>query len=262
MTLAGIQSRAQETLIFPSENLHCDDSVLVYTPGKAFANQKNMPTVFLLHGADGCYRDWSNHMDLQALSDETGFRIICPDGFAASWYVNNVDPEKYQWKNFFWDELWPFCQKRYALDASNTFITGLSMGGHGAMTLYFDHPEYFRGAGSMSGVLDLSCSSQAKTTLPLIFGAKTIQDEECVKEYGTTRLSDYVNTYPEMAAQKMLVITCGAQDKSFIPAADSFTQKCRDLGVRHISMISPGKHSWTYWVWAVRYHLNWFKEEL
>jgi S-formylglutathione hydrolase FrmB len=40
-------------------------------------------------------------------------------------------------------------------DRKGRFITGLSMGGHGAMYLSAKHPELFSAAGSMSGVADM-----------------------------------------------------------------------------------------------------------
>ena len=262
LSIVTFRAKAQETLIFNSDNLHCADTVLVFTPANAGSLSQNMPTVFLFHGASGRYFDWSRHMDVQALSNETGFRIICPDGFSASWYVDDVDPSKMQWRSFFWNELWPYCKKNFSLEPANTFITGLSMGGHGAMSIYLDHPEYFKGAGSMSGVLDLSYSGQAKTRLPGIFGATDIRDEKCTKNYCVNRLEAYRQSLGKETDNKMLVITCGTQDTSFLPAADAFIAKCRELGIRHIGMTSPGRHEWPYWVWAVRYHLDWFSQEL
>ena len=71
------------------------------------------------------------------------FRIICPDGFYKSWYLNNANPALMQWRTFFWEECWPEMDRRYGLKADKTFIDGLSMGGHGAMNLFLDHPERF-----------------------------------------------------------------------------------------------------------------------
>ena len=95
--------------MFDSPNLHCTDSVLVFSPSA----EKDLPTLFLLHGFSGKYSDWSRHTDLQAAAESSGFRIICPDGFYKSWYFNDANPANMQWRTFFWEECWPELDKRY-----------------------------------------------------------------------------------------------------------------------------------------------------
>ena len=104
---------AQQRIIIPSPNLHADDTVLVFIPEQYQDNYAAeycveccgdpdpVPALFLLHGWSGCYRDWSNKSDLQAVADQSGFIIICPDGFYDSWYVNAEDPQMMQWRDFF-----------------------------------------------------------------------------------------------------------------------------------------------------------------
>ena len=245
--------------IIESENLHCNDTVAVYSPS-GYALQKNLPTLFLLHGYAGCWRDWGGHMDLQALSDRTGWRIICPDGFYKSWYLNDADPAKMQWRSFFWKECWPLMDEKYGLDSSKTFITGLSMGGHGAMNLFFDHPERFRGAGSMSGVLDVRYSSGSKDLIASILGRKSI--EKCDDQSAVWRLDDYASLGRAVTDDKLLVVTCGIQDKTFCPAARIFESRCESLGIRYTSMYSEGLHRWDYWVYILPYHIGWFSEAM
>ena len=103
---------AQELIVFESPNLACNDSVLVYSPRGGSAPA---PALFLLHGWSGDYRNWSEKYDLQQLSDRTGFRIICPDGFYNSWYLDSSDPSGMQWRKFFHQELYPALQEKYGL---------------------------------------------------------------------------------------------------------------------------------------------------
>ena len=239
--------------MFDSPNLHCTDSVLVFSPSA----EKDLPTLFLLHGFSGKYSDWSRHTDLQAAAESSGFRIICPDGFYKSWYFNDANPANMQWRTFFWEECWPELDKRYGLKADKTFIDGLSMGGHGAMNIFLDHPERFRGAGSMSGVLVLHHSGTSKEIIPGILGVESIYDPVCAAESAINRLE----RIGEQAPQKIIVISCGTEDKLMI-ASKEFEQRCTELGVPHITLYSPGKHNWTYWVWLLPYHLKFFSEAL
>ena len=225
--------------MFDSPNLHCTDSVLVFSPSA----EKDLPTLFLLHGFSGKYSDWSRHTDLQAAAESSGFRIICPDGFYKSWYFNDANPANMQWRTFFWEECWPELDKRYGLKADKTFIDGLSMGGHGAMNIFLDHPERFRGAGSMSGVLVLHHSGTSKEIIPGILGVESIYDPVCAAESAINRLERIGDAAP----QKIILISCGTEDKFMVP---------------HISLYSPGKHNWTYWVWLLPYHLKFFSEAI
>lgn len=243
--------------IIESPYLHCSDTVAVYSPISR-AMEKDLPTLFLLHGYSGSWRDWGNHTDLQSLCDRTGWRIICPDGFYKSWYFDDADPDKMQWRSFFWKECWPLMEEKYGLNPSRTFITGLSMGGHGAMTLFLDHPERFRGAGSMSGVLDLRYSSGSKDYIPIVLGRKSI--EKCDDQSAVWRLEKYASAGPAVTDGKLLVITCGFSDRTFCPAARLFEDRCEALGIRHIAMYSEGYHRWEYWTYILPYHLGWFSE--
>lgn len=253
IVLTAPLSGAQELFVFDSPNLHCTDSVLVFSPSEG----KDLPTLFLLHGFGGKYSDWSRHTDLQAAANSSGFRIICPDGFYKSWYLNDANPANMQWRKFFWEECWPAMEKRYGLKADKTFVDGLSMGGHGAMNLFLDHPERFRGAGSMSGVLGLHHSGGSKEIIPGILGVESIYDPVCAEQSAINRLYRVGTAAP----QKIIVISCGTEDK-FMIASKEFEQRCTELGIPHVTLYSPGKHTWQYWVWLLPYHLKFFSEAL
>lgn len=244
--------------IFRSQNnLHCNDTVAVYSPS-LYPGKTDLPTLFLLHGYSGSWKDWGSHTDLQDLCDRTGWRIICPDGFYASWYLDNADKSKMQWRTFFWEECWPFLQRKYGLDPKKTFITGLSMGGHGAMNLFLDHPEYFAGAGSMSGVLDLRYSSGSKQLIAEILGRANV--EKCDDQSAVTRLDRLAAMGSEQARSKLLIISCGTEDNTFLPAARIFETRCKELGLKYMSYYSPGKHNWKYWPEVLPYFIAWFSD--
>lgn len=256
--------------VIKSDNLHCNDSIVVYSPDvkgnccrQACCKNDNpeaLPVLFLLHGWSGSWRDWESHTDLQALSNDFGFRIVCPDGFKDSWYINKTDSSNMQWRDFFWNELWPLIQSEYAPDPKSTFIDGLSMGGHGAMNIFLDRPDLFAGAGSMSGVLDLKYSGGSKTLIPSMVGAETIEDPQCQVICAINRLGRIKEVCGEEADSKLLVVSCGSSDATFLPASEDFVRKCQESGLKHIALFSPGKHRWEYWTWVLPFHLEWFAQ--
>lgn len=236
---------AQELIVFESPNLACNDSVLVYSPR---GNSAPAPALFLLHGWSGDYRNWSEKYDLQQLSDRTGFRIICPDGFYNSWYLDSSDPSGMQWRKFFHQELYPALQEKYGLSPDSTFITGLSMGGHGAINIFLDDTTRFKTAGSMSGVLDLQLTPLKEKQISKIIG----------EHRERLALESAVNRVEKLSGRKTpLIISCGYDDYYAI-CAEAFVKKCKAVGVPYIELSSPGNHSWTYWTFALEQHLQLF----
>ena len=256
---------AQKLEVFHSPNLHTDDSVLVFIPQQYEANYAEeycvdccgepapVPAIFLLHGWSGCFRDWSNKCDIQKVADESGFIIICPDGFYDSWYVDVDDPYKMQWRKFFDKELYPGIMKKYFLSPDKTFITGLSMGGHGAVNLFLDNVSRFKAAGSMSGVLDLDFE-KGRLGLEALLGP--------YPESGRHHSESAVNRIDRAKdSGKLILVSCGYDD-SLLDASRKFCEKCKEAGVAYVEVYSPGTHSWIYWDYALRLHLWYFSRIL
>ena len=266
LAVLALGARAQELVVIHSTHLHADDSVLVFIPEKYQSNYaaeycveccgtpEAIPALFLLHGWSGCYRDWSNHFDIQQVADQTGFLIICPDGFYDSWYVNAKDPDGMQWRDFFDRELYPQMMAKYYLDPEKTFITGLSMGGHGAVNLFLDNPARFRAAGSMSGVLDLNYE-KGRLGLERLLGPYVEENPRHNEESAVNRVAR------AKEAGKLILVSCGYSD-SLYGASREFCERCKEEGVPYIEVYSPGTHSWIYWGYALRLHLWYFSRIL
>jgi len=242
------KAEAQELIVFNSENLKCNDSTFVFTPQGWTIDSPTTPALFLLHGWSGDFHNWNDKADIQAMSDKYGFIIITPDGFYNSWYLNNIDKTKMQWRDFFDRELYPQISGRYNLDPQNTFITGLSMGGHGAINIYIDDTTRFRASGSMSGVLDLHETRLKETEMTEVLGPYT-------KESTLFTESSAINRVATIAGSKnILLISCGYDD-SLAESSREFAKECAKYDIPYILLMSPGNHSWKYWIFALDQHL-------
>ena len=60
---------------------------------------------------------------------------------------------------------------------------------------------------------------------------------------------------------KPIIVTCGYSDVYSV-CSEEFSDKCRELSVPHILMLSPGVHSWAYWGFALEEHLFLFNKIL
>ena len=108
------------------------------------------PVVYLLHGHGGSYVDWQAHTDLSKLADEYGVIFVCPDAQNA-WYFDSPVNPKSQYETYVTKELREYVESNYPTmnDTKHRAITGLSMGGHGALWLGWRHPEIYGSCGSL-----------------------------------------------------------------------------------------------------------------
>ncbi len=247
------QSATIDTVIVHSDKMQKDISILVVIP-ELKQDSVKYPSVYLLHGYGGSFKDWASHMDLRPLAEEYQCIIICPDGSKASWYLDSPVIKESQYETFVAKELIPFVDLKYPTIKSEKMrvITGLSMGGHGAFYLAIRHPDKFSAAGCMSGVVDLPNSS-VKKELAVKLGS--------YKEY-PARWNDnsIVNMIEQIrSADLALLIDCGVDDY-FINDNRNLHQLLLEAKIDHDYIERPGKHSWDYWTRVLKYHLMFFTE--
>jgi S-formylglutathione hydrolase FrmB len=229
--------------VIHSDYIKKADSVFVFIPEK-YSETEKFPVVFLLHGYSGKYSTWSEFSPLQEYSDKYNFIIVCPDGLYNSWYVNSPVIKDQMYESFFFTDLIPFIFQNYKADQDKIFITGLSMGGFGALHLFASHPEIFRSAGSSSGLLDFT-NYTAKYDIDLIIGSQT-------DNYSMiSRIDDL------KAINKPIITDCGKQDP-FIEENRNFRKLCKKNGVEIKFISAKGKHERIYWSKSIVHHFDYF----
>ncbi len=252
-TLISCSSNKQNLVVIESDYLPTEDSVLVATP-ENYSSDKNYPLVILLHGWSGNYLQWNSIVELQNYADAYNFIIACPDGFYDSWYLNNPLKPQLQFEDFFWNDFIGYMTNNYSIDTNNIFISGLSMGGHGAMTLFLKNPNFFKSAGSTSGILDL-------TFFP---------DRWSIKD-GIGSIGDYPETWRNNSAiylldslkhsGKSIIIDCGIEDFSY-QVNLNFVKKCYDYGINTTFYSIPGKHNRDHWRYMIPKHFEFFYKQV
>jgi S-formylglutathione hydrolase FrmB len=91
--------------------------------------------------------------DLRERGELKDFLIATPAG-GASFYINSKDG-KVRYEDFLLQEFFPFIEKRYRASPgrANRAISGVSMGGYGALHLAFRHPQLFNSVSAHSAAL-------------------------------------------------------------------------------------------------------------
>ena len=217
--------------------------------------QDRYPVLYLLHGAYGCYSDWSLKTDLNQLASKYDVIIVCPDG-QDSWYFDSpVDP-KMQFETYVSKELVSYIDSHYRT-IPNRFmraITGLSMGGHGALFLAFRHPDVFWSCGSMSGNMDIT---QFPDSWHIKDRLGNYEDnKQRWRDHAVCNLVDQVKACELKPAQN-IIIDDGLND-IFIKNNIAMHEQLVEKGIDHDFTTRPGRHSWDYWVNSLDYHLMFF----
>jgi S-formylglutathione hydrolase FrmB len=249
--LTGAIFPAADTVIITRDYIPYADTTLVFHP-QTSAAERNYPVLFLLHGWSGNHKYWNSIADIQKYSDEYGFIIVCPEGFYNSWYLNSLTDNKSQYEKFFFNDLLPEIFSKYNADTSNVFISGLSMGGHGAMKLFLARPELFKGAGSMSGVLDLTFYPNNPHIMD------QLGPYASAKEKWEANSAIY-NLYKVTGMGKAVFLDCGTDDFTYEPTK-AYYEKCVKLGINAMFISRPGKHNKEFWMKSIKYNLDFFKD--
>lgn len=253
---------AQAEWVINSSYLEKPGSVSVFHP-QSYQSSRTYPLIYLLHGYSMDYRQWSGTADLQKLSNEFDLVIVCPEG-GASFYLNSPYNPASQWEDFFWKELVPKVHKTYRIDPNNIFISGLSVGGYGALRCFLLHPNYFRSAGSTSGTLEFNYQFASIISQSFFLSDRMVKDLLNRLGEDTTRWNQF-NLISLLEAQgdfkRPFIIDCGTDDPVYSNTLNLMEYcKCNNIPVTTI--LQPGNHATEYWERSIVQHLQYFKLQI
>lgn len=238
---------------FTSKSMGKPINANVILPANYKSSENRYPTLYLLHGAGGDYTNWVNNMpSLKQYVDLYQLIIVCVDGGKTSWYFDSPVDKRWKYETYITKELVPFIDKAFRTKPTRKAraITGLSMGGHGALFLATRHPEIWGAAGSMSGGVDFRDFPKS-WDLSKRLGAYRLNKEVWNKHV-------LVNMLPQLKkANLKLIIDCGVDD-FFFDVNMAFHQKMMNEKVPHEFTTRPGAHTWAYWKNSIKYHLVFF----
>jgi S-formylglutathione hydrolase FrmB len=144
----------------PSKFVHRPVPFCVMLPPAFDADKtRHFPILYLLHGLGDNEQffihsgEWNLAEDMREKGELQDFLIATPDG-RASFYINAKDGRE-RYEDFLVQEFLPFIEKRYRASPgrANRAISGISMGGYGALHLAFRHPQLFSAVSAHSAAL-------------------------------------------------------------------------------------------------------------
>lgn len=253
--LAAMHARASfvDTLTVDSKMGRKINNIVI-TPVD-YENHFAYPTVYLLHGYDGNYTDWMRTTNLVEQATKHQCIIVCPDG-QDSWYFDSPIDPKMQFETYITKELIPAVDSKYNTIADRTgrAITGLSMGGHGALWIAWRHTDLFAACGSMSGGVDIT-KFPDKWKIQLRLGPYA-------KNKSRWASHSVASLVPTLKNGTQAIIIDDGADDFFYDVNMALHESLRQNGIDHEFDIRPGRHTWDYWTTSLPIHLDFFDKYL
>lgn len=248
-----------DTITIASQYIDPAMNVIVVKPAdydSPASASKRYPVVYLLHGYADDYKCWPTRTQpkLDSLATHWGMIFVCPDG-RNSWYFDSKTNPKMQMESFITRDLVKYIDTNYRTkaDPSHRAITGLSMGGHGALWLAMRHSDIWANAGSTSGGVDFSRwpdSWNINDALGNYRDNKDLWEHSTVLSLVSTLTPGRLN----------IIFDCGVDD-FFHQVNSDLHDALVKAKIPHDYISRPGAHTHDYWRNALLYQLQYFNDK-
>lgn len=252
-----LRASSVDTISVYSESMHKQVKAVVILPD-GYGKKKSSfryPTTYLLHGYSGSYAQWINDApQIKTLADQEQIILICPDAGYSSWYFDSPIDSTVRYETFITRELIPYIDSHYKTtnDRKWRAVTGLSMGGHGALYLSIRHQDLFGAAGSICGGVDIRPFPKNWDL------SKKLGDTVCCM--ANWEKNTVINVIDQLQnGQLALIMDCGVGD-FFLEVNRHLHQKLLEKKIDHDYTERPGEHNKAYWSNSIAYQLVFFRK--
>ncbi|MCU0401580.1 MAG: esterase family protein [Algoriphagus sp.] len=261
--LVAFSQAKVDTISVYSPSMKKNLKAAITFPSSYSKGDQRLPVLYLLHGGSGAFNDWHQKVTEKGLvnkmAEQYDLIIVTPGVGPASYYYDSPIMDSVNYETYITAELIPHIDKTYRTLAKkeSRAISGLSMGGHGAITLSAKHPELFVTAGSMSGVMNIDTRMWK---VPEDFRNTRLEGQKAMLgaiNYDAPTFNPYtaVGLVDKIKENKLaLIIDCGVDD-FLIETNRQMHQLLVANGIAHEYIERPGAHTWQYWTEALPVHL-------
>jgi S-formylglutathione hydrolase FrmB len=222
------------------------------------APAKHYSVLYFLHGLGENEQTlfktggWNLIEDLRQQHKVSDFLIVTPDA-KASFYVNSAD-RKVRYSDFFLQEFIPYVEANYRISRERKAraISGISMGGYGALRFAFANPEMFSAVSAQSAALmsesprELNAALRAGTPLGRLLGS-VFGNPINVAHWKENDPLSLARKNRVGIAKLAIYFNCGRDDEyGFETGAAALDRQLQDEHVKHEFHLYPGNHSASY----------------
>jgi S-formylglutathione hydrolase FrmB len=222
--------------------------------------RQNYPVLYFLHGLGESEKSlfdtggWTLMDDLHQDSSIGDFLIVAPEG-KSSFYINSADG-RVRYSDFFIREFMPYIEGKYRTWHQREYrgITGVSMGGYGALRFAFAYPELFGSVSAQSpalitealGELDQAGRSSSPMTRVItnVFG-----DPIDVVHWRQNDPFLLARKNQAKLREQAIYFNCGSRDQyNFEIGAKNLDRQLAAERISHEFHLYPGDHSLDYFL--------------
>src|SRR6202050_5251908 len=231
-----------------------------YEAGRTKKPPERFPVLYFLHGLGDNEQTlfnsggWTLINELRQQHKIGDFLMVAPEG-GRSFYINSADGSV-RYSDFFLQEFVPLIETKYRVSKGrgNRAISGISMGGYGALRFAFSHPEMFSAVSAQSAALITESPQELDTAdrsgapmgklLATVFGSPI--DVAHWKENSPFGLA---NRNQAILRRMAIYFNCGQDDNyGFEKGADKIHEEVQKEKVEHEYHPYSGDHSLTYFL--------------
>jgi S-formylglutathione hydrolase FrmB len=232
-----------------------------YDTATAGHSPRRYPVLYFLHGLGDNEQTffksggWDLVEDLRQQGKISDFLVVTPEGMR-TFYINSVHA-RVRYNDFFIREFIPYIESHYSIrrERSARAISGVSMGGYGALRFAFAYPDLFSSVSAQSaaliqqppGTMDtMDAAVPLGKMLGAVFGnpvdvqhwsqnSPFVLAKQNRSQIRTTGLSIYFN--------------CGDEDEfGFEKGATELHRQLQTEGIHHEFHLYPGNHNAAYFL--------------
>lgn len=215
-------------------------------------------TWYLLHGLSDDHSAWTRRTSVERYVDGLPVIVVMPDG-ERGFYTDARSHPKGRFESAIVRDLVPFVDSAFRTvpRADHRVVSGLSMGGYGAIKLALKYPDLFCAGASHSGAMGrgadrISGKDPWNTEMRAIFGANP--------RGGPDDLHALAAAWKGRPAPE-LRIDCGVDD-FLLHDNRSFHRLLTRLRIPHEYHERSGAHTWEYWDREIQLLLPWVRRSL
>jgi len=218
------------------------------------------PVLYFLHGLGENEQTlfktggWNLIEDLRQQHRVGDFLIVTPEA-KTTFYVNSAN-DKVRYSDFFLREFMPYIEGKYRIrrERKARAITGISMGGYGALRFAFAYPQTFSAVSAQSAALmtespqELTAAMRSGTALGGLLGDVFGNPIDAThwKENDPFALA---RRNKLAIASLAIFFDCGRDDQyEFEAGAQALDRQLQAEGIQHEFHLYPGDHSAAYFL--------------
>ena len=242
-----------------TKNLPGRGDMTVYVP--PVTNMQHVPIVILLHGVYGSTWCWplkaGVHQIAHRLITE---KIIAPmilampsDGLYRDGSAYLPHKDGYDYEKWIVEDVTDAIKQEITIASSQSplFITGLSMGGYGALRMGAKYPHLFKAFSGLSSITEFNQLAYWYENGNIEEISRNVVSQPGVLE---TILLNQASLPPFM-------FDCGDRD-ILIEANRKLHRDLESNNIPHVYNEYPGEHNWNYWRDHIKEHLVFFNKHL